>query len=111
MARSCRGCLLAALVALVLMTAAFLARQWWLPLPGRLLLVEDSRQQADAVVPLAGGGQRAPYAAHLLQAGYAEWLVATNMPLNLPALRATYGELVRQEAILQGRKQRPETRE
>ena len=81
---------------------ATLARQLWLPLPGRFLVVEDPLQQVDAVVPLAGGGQRAVYAARLLEAGYAGWFVATNMPLNIPSIRATYGELVREEAIREG---------
>ena len=100
--RSCRGCLLAVAVAVPLLLVAFLARQWWLPLPARFLLVEDPLRSADALVPLAGSGQRAPYAARLLQEGYAEWFVATSMPLNIPGIRETYGELVRKEAILQG---------
>jgi uncharacterized SAM-binding protein YcdF (DUF218 family) len=92
--------------ALVLLGVAFLTRQWWLPLPARFLLVEDplpaAGAPADALVPLAGGDERAPYAAHLLQEGYADWFVATSMPLHVPAVRATYGELVRQEAIQMG---------
>ena len=91
---------------MLLLVVAFLTRQWWLPLPGRFLVVEDplppAGAPADAVVPLAGSGERAPHAAQLQQAGYAHWFVATNMPLNIPGIRATYGELVRREAILQG---------
>lgn len=91
-----------ALVGTVLLVLAFLTRELWLPLPARFLTVEDPLQPADAVVPLAGGGQRALYAAQLLQDGYAGWFVATSMPLNIPAIRATYGELVREEAIAHG---------
>lgn len=104
--RSCRGCLLVALAVLLSIVVAFLARRWWLPLPGRFLLVEDplpaAGAPADAVVPLAGTDDRVPYAAQLLQAGYASRLVATNMPLNIPGIRETYGELVRKEATWQG---------
>lgn len=91
-----------ALAGAVLLVAAFLTRAWWLPLPARFLVIEDPLQPADAVVPLAGGGQRALYAVRLLEEGYAEWFVATSMPLNIPAIRATYGELVREEAIAHG---------
>ena len=89
-------------VALGLLVVAFLVRQWWLPLPARFLLLEDPLQEADALVPLAGGEQRSLDAARLFQEGYAEWFVATNMPLKVPGIRASYGELVRKEAILQG---------
>jgi uncharacterized SAM-binding protein YcdF (DUF218 family) len=86
----------------LLLLVAFLSRQWWLPLPARFLLVEDPLQRVDALVPLAGGDERAPYAAQLLEEGYADWFVATSMPLHVPAVRETYGELVREEAIQQG---------
>ena len=86
----------------MLLLVAFLARHWWLPLPARFLVDEDPLQPVDALVPLAGGHERAPYAARLLHEGYADWFVATNMPLRVPGIRATYGELVRREAILQG---------
>jgi uncharacterized SAM-binding protein YcdF (DUF218 family) len=87
-------------VALVLVAA--LARQVWLPLPARFLVDEDPLQETDAIVPLAGGNERAPYAAGLFRAGYAQWFIATNMPLDVPGIRATYGELVRQEAMAHG---------
>lgn len=85
-----------------LLIIAFLTRSLWLPLPARFLVVEDRLQPVDALVPLAGGEQRTRDAARLFHEGYAQWFVATNMPLKVPGIRATYGELVRREAIFQG---------
>jgi len=93
-------------VILLVTTAAvvtvLLGRSLWLPLIGDFLTVADPLQPADAVVALAGGQARVVYAAQLFEQGYAGWFVATNMPLNVPGVRASYGELVQQEAIWQG---------
>ena len=86
----------------LLLLLVLVSRGLWLPLIGRFLVVADPLGPADAVVPLAGGDERVPYAANLFREGFADWFIATNMPLKAPGLRATYGELVRQEAIWQG---------
>ena len=78
-------------------------RRTWLTWIGRLLIVADGLSAADAVVPLAGGGvERVAHAAALLREKYADWLVTADMPLNHPGIRASYGELVRQEAVSRG---------
>jgi uncharacterized SAM-binding protein YcdF (DUF218 family) len=97
-----KGCLVSAAAVLAVLGFLFLSRGLWLPLIGRALVVADPLEPADAVVPLAGGDKRAVYAAELFQAGYADWFVATDMPLDLPGIRRSYAELVRQEAIFQG---------
>ncbi|MBN1956504.1 MAG: YdcF family protein [Anaerolineae bacterium] len=79
-----------------------LAGPLWLPLLGRFLVVSDPLQPADALVPLAGGRQRVVYGAELFNDGYARWFVATDMLLNVPGVRASYSELVQQEAVWQG---------
>jgi len=54
-------------------------------------------------VPLGGGGVgRVAQAAALLEGGYATWLVATDAEIDLPGIRDSYSELVRQEAQWQG---------
>ncbi len=78
------------------------ARETWLPWIGEALVVADPLQAADAVVPLAGGDERSVYAAELFTSGYADWYVATDMPLHLPGVRSSYADLIRQEAIWQG---------
>ncbi len=51
----------------------------WLPLLGAALVVADPLQPADAIVPLAGGYDRARYAASLVRAGYAPRFVVTDV--------------------------------
>jgi uncharacterized SAM-binding protein YcdF (DUF218 family) len=81
----------------------FLAHGLWLPLAGRFLVVADPLQPADAVVPLGGGGVgRVAQAAALLDEGYATWLVATNAEIDLPGIRSSHSDLIRQEAQWQG---------
>lgn len=85
------------------MALAILAHGLWLPLAGRFLVIADPLQPADAAVPLGGGGVgRVAQAAALLKDGYATWLVATDADLDLPGIRGSYSELVRQEAEWQG---------
>jgi uncharacterized SAM-binding protein YcdF (DUF218 family) len=67
---------LLALLAGILLT---LAHPLWLPSIKALLVVADPLQPADAIVPLAGGLERAVYAARLQQQGYAPWFVATDI--------------------------------
>jgi uncharacterized SAM-binding protein YcdF (DUF218 family) len=81
--------------------AVLLGRSLWLPLVGDFLIVADPLQQADALVALGGGGERVVYAAKLFNQGYADWLIATNMELNVPGIRESYSELVKREAIWQ----------
>ena len=88
---------------LLVLAVVFLARGLWLPLAGRFLVVADPLQPADAVVPLGGGGVgRVAQAAALLEDGYATWLVATDAEIDLPGIRVSHSELVRQEAQWQG---------
>ena len=88
---------------LLVLAILFLAHGLWLPLVGRFLVVADPLQPADAVVPLGGGGVgRVAQAAALLEDGYATWLVATDAEIDLPGIRDSYSELVRQEAQWQG---------
>ena len=85
------------------MILAILAHSLWLPIAGRFLVVADPLQPADAVVPLGGGGVgRVAQAAALLEDGYATWLVATDAELDLPGIRSSQSELIRQEAQWQG---------
>ena len=57
----------------------FFTRYAWLPLVEQFLTVADPLHPADAIVPLAGGVERAEYAARLHQDGYAAWFVATDV--------------------------------
>ncbi len=63
------------------MTGTLLAStyQLWLPAIGAFLVVADPLQRADAIVPLAGGADRAASAAQLFRQGYAGWFVATDL--------------------------------
>ena len=91
------------LVVTMMVLGVLVPRGLWLPLVGCFLVVPDPFHPADAVVPLAGGGaDRVAQAASLLKSGYAPWLVATEAELDLPGIRGSYSELVRQEAQWQG---------
>jgi uncharacterized SAM-binding protein YcdF (DUF218 family) len=92
----------AALAVVALLVAATLARSLWLPLIARYLVVADPLAPADALAPLGGGRGRVIYAAHLYEEGLADWFVAPNMPLNVPGIDDSYGELVRREAVARG---------
>jgi uncharacterized SAM-binding protein YcdF (DUF218 family) len=89
--------------ALAFVFVAMLAHSLWLPVAGRFLVVADPLQPADAVVPLGGGGVgRVAQAAAFLKEGYATWFVATDAEIDLPGIRLSHSELVRQEAQWQG---------
>lgn len=80
-----------------------LCRSLWLPLVGDFLIVDDPLTPADAVVALGGGGRdRVSHATLLFDQGYADWFVVTNARSDMPGIRASYGELMQQEAIWQG---------
>ncbi len=51
----------------------------WLPSIAGFLVIADPLHPADAVIPLAGGVERAAYAARLHKDGYASWFVATDI--------------------------------
>jgi len=75
----------------------------WLLMLGRFLVLSDPVQPGDAIAVLGGGRQeRVAYAVRLLNDGYAPWLIVTNSPIDVPGIRASYGELIRTEAIWQG---------
>ena len=76
MRRLARRSWLRILLALALLA---LASPLWLPAIGLALVVADPLAHADALVPLAGGANRVKYAAELFQAGYADWLVASDV--------------------------------
>ena len=81
----------------------FLARALWLPLIGRFLVISDPLRPADAVVALSGGErERVAGAAALYNQGNARWFVVTDWPYEIPGVRKSYADLVRQEAIWQG---------
>jgi len=63
---------------LLLAILLFATHSLWLPLASDFLVVADPLQPADAVVPLAGGLQRANYAAVLFHQGYASSYVVTD---------------------------------
>ncbi len=92
----------AAVLVVIAITLILASHQLWLPLIGGFLVVSDPLQPADALLPLAGGQERVVYAAELFNQGYADWLIATDMPLNVPGVRESYGELVKREATWQG---------
>jgi uncharacterized SAM-binding protein YcdF (DUF218 family) len=81
--RQGRCCLLPALVVLALI---FLTRLLWLPALSNFLVVADPLQPADAIVPLAGGVERAQHAAGLFQQGYAGSFVVTDNSIALHSL-------------------------
>ena len=98
-----RRCATLGLACLAFAILAILAHSLWLPLIGRFLVVADPLQPADAVVPLGGGfAYRAVEASELLKDGYATWFVTADDEIDLPGIRESYGELVRQEALWQG---------
>ena len=89
-------------IPLLLPGALFVTRQAWMPLLSRWLVAGDPLQPADAVIALAGGRARVRHAAHLYLKGYARWFITADMPLNLPGINHTYGQLVQREAVAAG---------
>jgi len=67
------------LLLVVVAALATITYTFWEPLIGNFLVVADPLQRADAIVPLAGGGERAGYAAALMADGYAAWLIASDV--------------------------------
>lgn len=84
-------------LALVLLSARL-----WLPSLGSWLVLDAAPVAADAIVPLAGGGSRVRYAAALFAQGYAGTVVATNAPLDLPAVDLPYIDLAQRELLRRG---------
>jgi uncharacterized SAM-binding protein YcdF (DUF218 family) len=68
------------------------------------LIVADSLQSADAIVPLGGEAaqERLIHAAKLFKEGYAQSFIIVNEDIKLPGIRTEYNELVKREAIWQG---------
>jgi uncharacterized SAM-binding protein YcdF (DUF218 family) len=61
-----------------IITLVFLTSASWLPKISSFLIVTDRLQPADAIVPLAGGLERASYAAVLFREDYASWFIVTD---------------------------------
>lgn len=91
------------LLGAILAVAAVLVRGVWLPLIGGFLVVADPLHPADAVVALSGGErERVAAAAALFNQRYAQWFVVTDWRYEVPGVRESYADLMRQEAIWQG---------
>ncbi len=97
-----RSCLGAATLAALLLLGVILSFRLWLPFFGRWLVIADPLVPAQAIVPLAGGGERVNHAARLYKQGKAAWFVATNTPLDLPGIDHSYSDLVRRAALRGG---------
>jgi uncharacterized SAM-binding protein YcdF (DUF218 family) len=69
-----------------LLVIAFSTRYRWLPAIANILVVADPLHPADAIVPLAGGVERAQHAAGLFQQGYAGSFVVTDNSIALHSL-------------------------
>lgn len=90
-------------LSILIVVVLVVAHALWLPAIGRFLVVSDPLQAADAILPLGGAGRtRTQAAAELYRQGLAPWFVVTDMPINTPGIRETYGELMRREAAWQG---------
>jgi uncharacterized SAM-binding protein YcdF (DUF218 family) len=87
---------------LVLLLLTMVARRYWLPLVGGLLIVEDPLQRADAIVPLAGDPSRVGGSIKLFQSGYADWFVVTDMWIDTSTPPLEYAHLVTTQAIADG---------
>jgi uncharacterized SAM-binding protein YcdF (DUF218 family) len=70
-------------IAVIAAGAVALSHTLWLPLIANILVVADPLQPADAIVPLAGGVERAQHAAGLFQQGYAGSFVVTDNSIAL----------------------------
>ena len=83
---------------------ALILHAHWLTLLGRLLIVADPLQPADAIVPLGGEAatERLAYAAKLFKEGYAQSFLIVNLEIKLPGIRSEYNELAKREAAWQG---------
>jgi uncharacterized SAM-binding protein YcdF (DUF218 family) len=92
----------AATLAALLLLGVILSFRLWLPFFGRWLVIADPLVPAQAIVPLAGGGERVNHAARLYKQGKAAWFVATNTPLDLPGIDHSYSDLVRRAALRGG---------
>ncbi len=75
----------------------------WLPWIGEYLVVSDPLEKADAIVILAGDeNERITEGANLFHQGYGNWLILTDMKLNIPNSEGYYGNNVKRKAIDQG---------
>lgn len=87
---------------LVGLGALYLSRTLWLPSVGAFLVVADPLTPAEVVLPLAGDLERVYYAAQLYQAGYAERVLLTNLPLETQPARDAHLRRVRAIATAVG---------
>ena len=89
----------AALVLGVLALAVLMARDVLLQAAGDFLIVGDPLAAADAVIAISGNGQeRAEEAVHVLEEGYARWLILSGGP----AGRSGSGQEMRHYALRHG---------
>lgn len=84
------------------LSALYLTRALWLPPIGAFLIVADPLTPAEVVLPLAGDLERVYYAAKLHQAGYAERVLLTNLPLETQTARDAHLRRVRAIATAVG---------
>ena len=91
------------MVVLLAVVLLALGGRVWLGWLGRFLVASDPLRPVDALVVLGGGGRhRIHEGARLALAGVAPWLVVTNTRVSWPGVRASYAELMAQEAQWQG---------
>lgn len=82
---------------------AVLTAPVWLTALGALLIVSGPLQEADAIVILAGDeDERLAHGAQLLERGYADWYVITNMHIETSNPQRSYAFIVRRKAMRLG---------
>ncbi len=82
------------LALVILVLALVLARELWLPLLARVLIVDQPPSHADAILVLGGGdGSRQDRAIELYQQGYAPLLISSGESPLLPDFDASFAVL------------------
>ena len=81
--------------------ACLISAPLWLSWIGSWLVFSDALAPVDAIVPLAGSGSRVYSAAKLLQQGYAQQIIITNMAVPAGALPngTNYAAMTREQTI------------